>query len=315
MRTGRLRAVGTGIAAAIVLGFAASAQAADPASFPVYTKPLPESGGNPERTDELPGSGGQRIVRNVTQPSLIPFLPDPARANGTAVIVAPGGGFMMLSLDSEGILVAKKLAEQGVAAFVLKYRLEQTPPAPAAFMVEMMKRMRGLSDPKGPDGKPLESRLPAFPTEPLAAEDAAAAVKLVRARASDWGVDPRRVGFVGFSAGAITAANISTGEAAGRPDFVGIAYGALGTPVPADAPPAFIVTAADDPLLPARAAVPIFNAWKAAGRPAELHIYERGGHGFGLTPKGASSDHWFEQFVWWMEARGLLKPAGRKPAP
>lgn len=314
MKPSRLRAVGTGVAAALLLGFTTSAQAADPASFPVYAKPLPESGGNLERTDELPGSGGQRIVRNVTQPSLIPFLPDPAKATGTAVIVAPGGGFMMLSLDSEGTLVAKKLAEQGVAAFVLKYRLEQTPPAPALFMVELMKRMRGLSDPKGPDGKPLESRLPPFPTEPLAAADAAAAVKLVRSRALDWGVDPKRVGFVGFSAGAITAANISTGEAAGRPDFVGIVYGALGTPVPADAPPAFIVTAADDPLLPARASIPIFNAWKAAGRPAELHIYERGGHGFGMTPKGASSDHWFEEFVWWMEARGLLKSA-RKPAP
>ncbi|TAJ70174.1 MAG: alpha/beta hydrolase [Phenylobacterium sp.] len=315
MRAGRLRAVGAGVVAAILLGVAASAQAADPASFPVYAQPLPESGGNPERIDEIPGSGGQRIVRNVTQPSLIPFLPDPAKANGTAVIVAPGGGFMMLSLDSEGILVAKKLAEQGATAFVLKYRVEQTPPAPAVFMVEMMKRMRGLQNPKGPDGKPLEHRLPPFATEPLAAEDAAAAVKLVRARASDWGVDPKRVGFVGFSAGAITAANISTGEAAGRPDFVGIVYGALGTPVPADAPPAFIVTAADDPLLPARASIPIFNAWKAAGRPAELHIYERGGHGFGMTPKGASSDHWFEEFVWWMEARGLLKSAARKAAP
>ncbi len=93
-------------------------------------------------------------------------------------------------------------------------------------------------------------------------------------------------------------------------------YGALRRPVPTDAPPAFFATAADDPLL-ANAAEPMFDAWRAARRPAELHLYERGGHGFGLVPKGASSDHWLDEFFWWMQSLGLIKPSdasqGRAP--
>ena len=83
-----------------------------------------------------------------------------------------------------------------------------------------------------------------------------------------------------------------------------IIYGALHHPVPADAPPAFIATSADDGLLQA-AAIPMFQAWRAAGRPAELHLYEKGGHGWGMSMKGSTSDHWFDEFVWWMQARGL----------
>jgi acetyl esterase/lipase len=116
---------------------------------------------------------------------------------------------------------------------------------------------------------------------------------------------------LGFSAGGILTANLATAaDPASRPDFVGVIYGALRNPVPKDAPAAFIATAVDDPLL-AKAAQPMFDAWRAANRPAELHLYERGGHGFGLVPKGSSSDHWFEEFVWWMEGRGLLKKAAR----
>ncbi len=130
----------------------------------------------------------------------------------------------------------------------------------------------------------------------------------MRRRAAEWGVDPKRVGYVGFSAGGITGANIAIGESSGRPDFVGIIHGALGGPVPKDAPPAFIATAADDAAL-VEAAAPMFAAWRAAGWPAELHIYERGGHGFGMNQKGATSDQWFDEFVSWMRARGLLQPA------
>ncbi|MBU1378518.1 MAG: alpha/beta hydrolase [Alphaproteobacteria bacterium] len=287
--------------AAILIGLPFAATAAEAPPIPLYAAPLP-AGANPERTDTLPGKG-LRFIRNVSQPSVTAFLPDPAKATGAAVIVAPGGAFMMLSYDSEGVLVAQKLAERGIAAFVLKYRLEQTPDALPLFMAELGKRMKAATP-----ATAETPRLPPFPTEALAAEDAATAVRLVRGRAADWKIDPKRIGFVGFSAGAITASNIATGEASGRPDFVGIIYGSLGRPVPKDAPPAFIATAADDRLL-ADAAVPMFNAWRAAGRPAELHMYERGGHGFGMPPQGSSSDHWLDEFVWWMEARGLLKAA------
>jgi acetyl esterase/lipase len=193
-----------------------------------------------------------------------------------------------------------------VAAFLLKYRLEPTPPEPAAFAVLLMRR---LNDARKAD--PVTGAPDRFATEDLATADGAEAVRLVRRDAAKWNVDPHRVGVLGFSAGAILTTNLATApDPAGRPDFVGVIYGALRNPVPRDAPPAFIATAIDDPLL-AKAAQPMFDAWRAANRPAELHLYERGGHGFGLVPKGSSSDHWFEEFVWWMEGRGLLKKAAR----
>jgi acetyl esterase/lipase len=104
----------------------------------------------------------------------------------------------------------------------------------------------------------------------------------------------------------LTATNIAIGDPATRPDFIGVIYGALRTPVPGDAPPAFIATAADDIFFP-KDGLLLYDAWTKAGRPAELHQYERGGHGFGMKVTGAPSDHWFDEFVWWMQARGLFK--------
>lgn len=248
---------------------------------------------------------GLRTLRNVTDPTLTVYAPAPGRANGAAVIVAPGGAFLMLSLDGEGTLVAQRLAERGVTAFVLKYRLEPTPTPDPAFSLAMMQRLLQVrQSPPGPG-------VPPFKTEPLAVEDAQAAIRLVRAQAGAFHLDPHRIGFLGFSAGAIVATDVSTGpDADARPDFVGVIYGALRNPVPADAPPAFFATAADDPLL-ADQAIPMVQAWRAAHRPAELHLYERGGHGFGLTPKGTTSDHWLDEFCWWMQSRGLLDGPAR----
>ena len=286
------------VSAVLVLGamvWAPSVLAADLPPIPLYAPGVLPAATLPERTDH-------GLLHNVSQPSLTPVLPAPGKANGQAVIVAPGGGFLVLSWENEGMAVARRLADAGVTAFVLKYRLGPTPTEPAAFMAFFNGKMGELARSAG-RGDPLP---PPFPTEGLAAADAAEAVKLVRARAAEWQVDPHRVGFVGFSAGAITAANIATGEPAGRPDFVGIVYGALRAPVPKDAPPAFIATAADDTLVSPFAAQ-MFQAWKAVGRPAELHIYERGGHGFGMNPQGSTSDHWFDEFLWWIQD---LKPRG-----
>jgi acetyl esterase/lipase len=294
-----------GLAAVLFVGCTGAAQSAapaDPPSIPIYAK-APPAGPNPERTDVR---DGLRVIRNVSEPTLTAFLPDPAKATGVAVIVAPGGAFVMLSYDSEGALVARRLAEQGVAAFVLKYRLEPTPPEPAAFAAVLMRKLNGARKADPAIGAPDR-----FATEDLATADGAEAVRLVRRDAAKWNVDPHRVGMLGFSAGGILTANLATAaDPASRPDFVGVIYGALRNPVPKDAPPAFIATAVDDPLL-AGAARPMFDAWRAANRSAELHLYERGGHGFGLVPKGSSSDHWFEEFVWWMEGRGLLKKTAR----
>lgn len=121
-----------------------------------------------------------------------------------------------------------------------------------------------------------------------------------------WRVNPKRVGFLDFSAGAYLAADLAIGEEASRPDFVGLIYGGLRTPVPAGAPPAFITGAIDDEYQPNHPLL-LYTAWRHAGAAAELHVFERGGHGFGLRPQGTTSDHWFDEFTWWLEFRALLR--------
>ncbi len=110
---------------------------------------------------------------------------------------------------------------------------------------------------------------------------------------------------IGFSAGGFLAVDLAIGDKSSRPDFVAVMYGGLRTPVPADAPPAFIAAAADDEYQP-HDPILLYNAWRQAGASAELHVYERGGHGFGLKSKGVTSDHWFEELIWWMQSRGFI---------
>lgn len=259
-------------------------------------RPLP----TPERVDQM---GEMRIVRNVSAPSLEVFLPAPGKANGTSMIVAPGGGFMILSYDSEGVMVAKKLAERGVTAFVLKYRLKQTPDDPAAFQKEFAAFLADVQKNSASDHEiPVQKSL-----EENAAQDAQKAIRYVRDRAGEWGLDPHRIGMIGFSAGAFTTFNAAVGPKDSRPDFAAMIYGAGHGPVPADVPPAFIAGSSDDPLLPDRQ-VPVYMAWRAVKRPVEFHMFERGGHGYGAVPQGATSDHWMDEFLWWLEDHKLLSP-------
>ncbi|WP_206244355.1 alpha/beta hydrolase [Novosphingobium terrae] len=239
---------------------------------------------------------GARIVRNVTAPTLTPFLPDPAKATGTAVVVAPGGAFMMLSIDSEGYEVARWLADHGIAAFLLKYRLKPTPRDPAAFLGQLTGLLSGI-----------DKTTPSTPPEALA--DAQAAVRLIRQRSGAWHVDPRRVGFVGFSAGAMTTLSVGLNEdSASRPDFIAPIYGPMtARPVPGDAPPMFTAMAMDDPFF-GHSDLGLIAAYQAALRPIEVHLFEAGGHGFGMRKQGKSSDLWIEELYTWMKDRGLLKP-------
>jgi len=292
-----MRSLLIGLGALAIASLAASCRAETPPDV-IALAPAAASPAHPEGT--LPSPGG-RILHNITQPSLTVFPAPAGAANGAAVIIAPGGGFHILSFDNEGIAVAQWLAARGVTAFVLKYRLNETPADPVGTTVTLMKYLQSMKG--APDGLP-----PATLGETQATADALAAMTLVRARAHDWGLDPHKIGFLGFSAGAMLALNVVTrGEPGTRPDFVGVIYGALRPTaiVPADAPPAFIAAAADDPLLPGNAA-PIYEAWKKAGRPAELHLYDKGGHGFGMKPQGADSDHWIDEFAWWLEEKGFL---------
>lgn len=242
------------------------------------------------------------FVRNVTVATLTPFLPDPAKANGTAVIVAPGGGFTTLSMQNEGWDVAKALAARGVAAFVLKYRLNQTPGDLAAYQQGQAASFRAgaaRAQKPGAIGGDLGPQI----------ADAEAAFALVRQRAPQWHVDPARIGMVGFSAGAmLTMATTLRGPTA-KPAFIGTIYGSM-TPVtvPADAPPLFVALAMDDPLF-GNGGYGVIDSWRAAKRPVEFHFFEQGGHGFGMYPKATTSTGWFDEFARWMTMHGWMKPA------
>lgn len=228
------------------------------------------------------------------------------------MIVAPGGGFVALGYTHGGTDVARALAARGVTAFVLKYRTIPSGNGPMRMPDVHMKEMEMVMA-RAKTGTPVE--MPAFAGEPHAIEDGARAMAIVRQRAAEWGIHPGRVGFIGFSAGAYLAADLAIGAKAARPDFVGLIYGGLRTPVPSDAPPAFIAGAADDEYQP-HDPILLYSAWQRAGVAAELHLYERGGHGFDLHPKGTSSDHWFEELIWWMNSRGWVEPAqDHQPKP
>ena len=244
---------------------------------------------------------GVAMTRNVTSATLTPFLPDPAKATGAAVIVAPGGGFLMLSMENEGWRVAKALADRGIAAFVLKYRLKPTPADMGGFEQSVTAMFAGAAQP--------QRRM--SPDEAIAGlsdqiADARAAVALVRTRATEWKVDPARVGMVGFSAGAMTT--MATALAA--PDthlaFIAPIYGSMeAVKVPVDAPPLFAVLAANDPLF-ANKGFGLIESRQKAGKPVEFHLYQAGGHGFGLGKKGTTSTGWFEDFMHWLDANGML---------
>ena len=270
-----------------------------PNSIEIGTGPLPGAK-NPESWHSQYGS---RFARNVTVATLTPFLPDPAKASGAAVVVAPGGGFRTLSMENEGWNVARALAEKGVAAFVLKYRLNQTPADMAGFEQSMREMFSGTARPPRPDPEKAMAGL-----APQIA-DARAAFALIRKRSAEWHVDPHRIGMVGFSAGAmLTMATTLAGEDA-KPAFIGNIYGPLAPlTVPADAPPLFIALAADDPFF-ANGGYGLIDSWKTAKHPVEFHLYEQGGHGFGMYPKETTSTGWFEAFVRWIGMHGMLKPA------
>jgi len=275
-------------------------------TVPLYPGPAPGS----ERATQIEvitAGPGNRIIRNVTRPELTVYMPQPNGGNGVGMIVAPGGGFHILSYDNEGTAVAEWLATHGITAFLLKYRLDETSPNSAMATIQMMKYLGQIRT--APGGFP-----PVTEGERQANADAARAMILVRSRAKDWGVDPHKIGYIGFSAGALMAMSVSTSaDPAVRPDFTAAIYGALrpGLAPGADAPPLFIAAAVDDQLIPGRS-LPIYQTWVAAHRPVELHLYDKGDHGFGMDHHGTTSDHWIDDFSHWLEEHGwMARGAGR----
>jgi acetyl esterase/lipase len=195
----------------------AIATPSQPSAIELGTGPLPGAT-NPEAWHKQYGS---LFARNVSIATLTPFLPDPAKASGAAVVVAPGGGFRTLSMENEGWNVARALAEKGVAAFVLKYRLNQTPADIPEFEKSMREMFSGTARAPRPDPEK------AFVGLAPQIADARDAFALIRKRSAEWHVDPNRIGMVGFSAGAmLTMATTISGEDA-KPAFIGNIYGPL----------------------------------------------------------------------------------------
>jgi acetyl esterase/lipase len=229
------------------------------------------------------------VVFNVVTPTLTAFLPDKATATGTGIIIAPGGAFVALAIDLEGNDVARWLQKRGIAAFVLKYRIVEK----------------------------LQEGIPSMDMDTAGRygiADGRQALRVVRQHAAEWGVSPDRIGFLGFSAGAMVASGVLLQDDAGaRPDFAALIYGGpFGAmpPIPKSLPPIFLAWAQDD----AVALDPVVrfrDALTSAGYKPEIHIFSSGGHGFGMRKQGTSSDHWIDALHYWLEAQGWTRPAAK----
>ncbi len=272
-----------------MLAFFALAQT--PTPIPLWPGGAP---GFESRRNE-PEQTGSYWVKNVNNPSITVFLPPKEKANGTAVVVIPGGGHSQLVYGPEGVEPAQYLNKLGVACFVLKHRLAREPGSP--YKIEIHAR-----------------------------QDVERAMRLVRNRAAEFGIDPKRVGVLGFSAGGETGAFVAYGDLPGDPAtkdpidrldaradfFMSIYPGPLGYPdlVPADAPPAFMLVSYDDESH-AKVIEKMIPEYRAAKVSLEAHILQSGGHGYnlGARSKLAAVNTWPQRMADWMADRGLLTKA------
>lgn len=269
---------------AMVLLFCQSALAADEIALWPGAAPGSETWNWSEDRDSARSDHGN-FIHNVTRPTLTILRPE--HANGTAVLVIPGGGFQSVTYGGEGLEVARWLNEHGITAIVLKYRV-------AHF----------------PDGETLEQsarEARQITAIPFAKMDAEEAMRVVRRHADEWGIKAHRIGVMGFSAGGLLAIHLASNfNAETRPDFVAGIYPATSRSlerVPANAPPLFMAVASDDYMPQSLRA---FDVWNKAKLPVELHIYAKGGHGFALKKRGLPVDSWTERFLDWLIWTGLL---------
>jgi acetyl esterase/lipase len=241
------------------------------------------------------------LVRNVTNPTLTVFQPAGGNTTNTAVLICPGGAFRILAIDEEGYEVADWFAQHGVTAYVLKYRVAETPASDAEFAPKNESPEAAV--------KHLVATLPADAV-PKAIADGIQALKVVRENASKYGYSPQRVVAVGFSAGgAVVSGAGLAADPSERPNYVAPIYGALMTSplvIPKDAPPFFLAVAEDDPLVKPMV-FQLFDALRTSGATPEFHLYHSGQHGFSMKQRG-TSDHWIDELWWWMQSFGLTHP-------
>jgi endo-1,4-beta-xylanase len=269
---------------------ATSALAAEPQEIALWPNGAPGSEGKSGAEIPVERNDGVRRVAGIHRPSITVHLPAREKATGAAVVILPGGGHQYLSIDNEGHFVAKWLAERGIAGLVVKYRLARE--AGSTYKVEVE-----------------------------ALRDTQRAIRMARARAKEWNLDLERIGVMGFSAGgqlaALAGMRFDAGKSdaadavdrlSSRPAFQALIYpGGVGTDlaVPKDAPPAFLCAAFDDKN-PSRTAVDLFQKLRDAGVTGELHVYSKGGHGFGMRERPLPITSWAVRFEEWMRASGLL---------
>lgn len=240
-----------------------------------------------------------RMLYNVSVPELIHFPAPDSKKTGTSILVAPGGAFHILSIDNEGIKVAEWLNSLGIDAFVLKYRLvKSTTDNPFAELIPLMNNKEKLDSINAP-------------VVEMAKNDGIEAMKYVRGHAESLGLDPGKIGFMGFSAGGTVTMSVMLSAAEKwKPDFIAPIYlykkAVLGKDMPTKETPIFVAVSTDDGLGFLSHSLELFEDWVAAGQPAELHAYEKGDHGFGMAKKGTTSDHWSKNMEIWLQKRKLI---------
>jgi endo-1,4-beta-xylanase len=265
-----------------------------PAEIPLWPKGAPGSEGKPARETVVTSASGEISVSGIHNPSITPYLPPREKNTGTAVLVIPGGGHRVLAITHEGYNVAEWLQERGIAAFVLKHRLARE------------------------EGSTYKIEVESF-------ADAQRAVRLIRSRAQEWGIDSSRVGSLGFSAGGELVTQMSTrydtGDSAAddpvdrqgsRLAFQALIYpGRSGDIQPVkDSPPVFMAAAYNDRPDISEGLAEAYLRFKRAGVPAELHIYGSGGHGFGLRSSNKRPvGQWMVRFEEWLIESGFLQRA------
>jgi acetyl esterase/lipase len=269
-------------------------QLAPPAKeIPLYSGVAPGSE-NWNYSEKTSGTAERPQAQNIVRPVLLYYPADKSRSAGTAMIVAPGGGFRTLMMSYEGVDVAKRLNEMGVDAFVLKYR--------TIYVDAKIAPGNGPATTGPQAGQNLRE---------MAGADGQQAVRLLRERAAEFGVRSNRIGIIGYSAGGAVVLSTVYGPADGRPDFAAPIYaaGANSNPPPQGGPPLFIAVAADDQTVGYQGSLDLFAAWRKAGLPAELHAFQTGQHGFGK--KGGGADQYLDRVEEWLKLNGWLTPAAK----